>query len=188
MRAVILDGTNNASPMSASILQVLRQRLAVSDEFTLREMTIAHCLGCFGCWVKKPGECVIDDAGQSVARAVARSELVVFLTPVTFGGYSSQLKKAVDRLIPNILPYFTAIDGETHHLKRYSNYANLLAIGLQESPDSRSDQVFRRLVQRNAINLHCARNDTGVIDTNVNSTDKVQLLIDELLGQVGVKA
>ena len=26
--------------------------------FTLREIKLAHCIGCFGCWVETPGLCV----------------------------------------------------------------------------------------------------------------------------------
>jgi multimeric flavodoxin WrbA len=44
-----------------------------------------------------PGECVIKDAGCDVARDVSHSDLVILLTPMSFGGYSSELKKAVDR-------------------------------------------------------------------------------------------
>lgn len=68
------------------------------EPFILHDMEIHHW-GCFGCWVQTPGVCVIDDAGRDVARAVIQSDLAVFLIPVTFGGYSSELKKAVDRLI-----------------------------------------------------------------------------------------
>ena len=45
------------------------------------------------------------------------------------GGYSSELKNAVDHLIPNILPFFANVDGETHHKPRYKRYAKLLIPG-----------------------------------------------------------
>jgi len=46
------------------------------------------------------------------------SELVVLLTPITFEGYCSELKKAVDRVIPLILPYFLFVRHEVHHIRR----------------------------------------------------------------------
>jgi hypothetical protein len=51
-------------------------------------MKLAHCLGCFGCWLKTPGMCVEDDAGRQVARAIVQSDTTVLYTPATFGGYS----------------------------------------------------------------------------------------------------
>jgi len=43
-----------------------------------------------------------------------------FLTPITFGGYSSSLKKnGGSSKIQNVLPFFQQVNGETHHQKRY---------------------------------------------------------------------
>jgi len=33
--------------------------------FDLREMDIKYCIGCFGCWVKSPGECRSKDDSQT---------------------------------------------------------------------------------------------------------------------------
>jgi hypothetical protein len=120
----------------------------------LRELDVAPCRGCFACWVKTPGVCIIDDMGREIAKAVVQSDLVVYITPVTFGGYSSVLKKAVDRLIPLILPYFRLIDGEVHHVKRYERYPRLLGLGIAERADTESERVFRTVVERNGINMH----------------------------------
>ena len=73
---------------------------------------------------------MLQDGGHVVTRAFIQSDLAIFLTPVTFGGYSSQLKKAVDHLIPNILPFFRTVKGETRHHKRYAHYPNLLVLGV----------------------------------------------------------
>jgi len=48
-------------------------------------MQIAACVGCFGCWVKTPGNCVIDDYGRETTRKAIQSDLMVGLIPVTFG-------------------------------------------------------------------------------------------------------
>jgi len=50
-------------------------------------------MGCFGCWNKTPGTCVMKDDSAKIAKAVVNSDLLIFLTPITFGGYSSELKK-----------------------------------------------------------------------------------------------
>jgi hypothetical protein len=98
--------------------------------------------------------CRIDDTGRSVAASLINSDLVVYLTPVTFGGYSSELKKALDRSICLILPFFTRIDGEVHHQPRYECYPSLLGLGVLPAPDLEQERIFARLVERNAINLH----------------------------------
>ena len=168
-RALILDGglgdgedTRGAGVIAEDILRRAGWRVT---QLVLRETEIAPCLGCFGCWVETPGVCVVDDAGRDVARQMMQSDLLVCLTPMTFGGYSSELKKAVDRLIPNLLPLYRLAKGEVHHAKRYARYPRLIAIGL--CSDGRADpdeeELFETLVRRNAINLHAPAHATCVI-------------------------
>lgn len=96
-------------------LMCSKQMVRKSRHFPLREMKLAHCLGCFNCWVKTPGMCVEADAGRDIAKAVIRSDVAVLLTPVTFGGYSPELKKTFDRFIQLISPFFQMDHGEVHH-------------------------------------------------------------------------
>ena len=81
-------------------------------------------------------------------------DLLVFLTHVTFGGYSSELKKAVDRLIPLLSPFFVKIGREIHHRPRYPRYPPILGVGLLPVPDQEKEKIFRTLVERNAVNYH----------------------------------
>lgn len=121
---------------------------------TLRELDIEGCMGCYKCWTKSPGECVRDDPSRESSRRLIRSDVVVFLTPVTFGGYSSQLKKALDRMIPNISPMFMKVEGETHHKPRYDRYPKLFGLGVLNEADEEAEDIFAHLVGRNAINFH----------------------------------
>jgi hypothetical protein len=175
MNVVILDGSRDAQ--DGGILGRLAGALAdlghKTEILTLREKQIAPCLGCFGCWVKTPGECVVDDAGRDVARAIARCELLAYFTPVTFGGVSSELKKALDRMIPNISPFFARVSGETHHRTRYARPPRLLALGTLPAPDRAAEAVFKTLVERNALNLRSAHTAAAVVVRGAGDTDRV---------------
>ncbi len=165
MNAVVLDGSRNEQ--GQGIVTVLTAALAqagyATEVIALREKTIAPCKGCFGCWMHTPGECVIDDEGRQVARAVARCDLLVYFTPVTFGGVSSGLKKAVDRLIPNISPFFARVRGETHHQKRYAHCPSLIGLGTLPQPDRQAETLFKTLVEHNALNFRSPRTAAAVV-------------------------
>jgi multimeric flavodoxin WrbA len=165
MNAVVLDGSRNEQ--GQGIVAVLTGALAqagyATEVIALREKTIAPCKGCFGCWVKTPGECVIDDDGRAVARAAVRSDILVYVTPVTFGGFSSELKKAVDRLIPNISPFFARVRGETHHQRRYARSPSLIGLGVFPQPDREAEAVFKTLVEHNALNWRSPRTAAAVV-------------------------
>ena len=157
-RVVILDGCGlpdrDLAPVLEVLLDVLRLEGSQIETFRLREMKIAHCLGCFGCWLKTPGMCVDDDTGRQIAKAVIQSDVTVLFTPVTFGGYSPDLKKLVDHFIQLTSPYFQMDHGEVHHPPRYTRRPRLVTIGVQRHPNLHEAHIFRTLAGRNAINFH----------------------------------
>ena len=53
-------------------------QLGQVEVFKLREIKIADCLGCFGCWVKTPGRCVIDDAERGITKKLAHTDLKLY--------------------------------------------------------------------------------------------------------------
>jgi multimeric flavodoxin WrbA len=147
--------------------------------FPLAAMDIQPCRGCFSCWVKTPGRCIIHDDEEQILAATAASERVIWLTPVTFGGYAPELKKALDRIIPILLPFFTQVRGETHHPLRYPRQRRLLAIGTLRQDDAESEGVFRRLVGRNALNMGDVAADILVFSGDVALADMEKRLADQ---------
>jgi len=169
MNALILNGEESDGLSLNHISKSIKEELKANDfkveEILVKEKEIADCRGCFKCWVKAPGICIIDDYGREAAARLINSDLLIFLTPVVFGSYSYQLKKALDRMIPLISPYFKKIKGEIHHRKRYSKYPSILAVGIMEEIDEAQSQIFKELVQRNCINFHSPYFEAEVFDT-----------------------
>ena len=157
-KAIVLDGSRpgdeDLAPFLAILVDELRHSGIEIQTYTLRELKLGHCMGCFGCWIETPGICVQADAGHEIVQAMIRSEMTVLFTPVTFGGYSSELKKIVDRWIPLMLPYFGNYNGEIHHKPRYSRFPRLVGIGVQRDPNSEEARIFKAVVGRNAITVH----------------------------------
>ncbi|MGC9396190.1 MAG: NAD(P)H-dependent oxidoreductase [Anaerolineae bacterium] len=90
--------------------------------FTLRDLDIKFCTGCFGCWVKTPGQCVVKDASHDVCRAVINGDFLLWAAPLRMGFPDATLKKMMDKSIPLIHPYFEVVHGEAHHRPRYDRY------------------------------------------------------------------
>jgi len=155
---LVLDGSGSDDKDLPPILDVLSHTLKADGAqvraISLRDMKLAHCLGCFDCWVKTPGICVEADAGREIAKAIVRSDVTVFFTPVTFGGYSPELKKMVDRLVQIASPFFQLDHGEVHHPPRYEHLPRLVVVGVQRHANPQEAHIFKTLAGRNAINLH----------------------------------
>jgi multimeric flavodoxin WrbA len=190
--ALLLDGRRDDDPTLALAHDALVGGLAAGgwavDDWTLRDDKIAWCAGCFKCWTQTPGVCAHHDDGRTVAERWTHSDLVVFLTPVTFGGYSSELKKALDHVIPILQPFMQKRRGETRHPQRYARRRDLLVIGTvpagqAEGPDA---GTFRRLVERNTLNMEPPRWAVGVLESGAGDWE-VRVAVEALLAKVGVE-
>src|SRR5512134_1280881 len=139
-KALVLDGSREGDPLTPvavlGMVSALAGRGYRVQPVKLRELAIAPCTGCFGCWTRTPGECVFPDDSRDVLRSYIGSDVVVYATPVTFGGYSSLLKAALDRIIlPALDPRFTVRGGEVHHRLRYRRYPVTIGLGTLPAPD-----------------------------------------------------
>ena len=167
MKAAILDGSPANDNTGQRVYEALAAQFQAQgwevEHFILREKKIGNCAGDFFCWVRTPGICNVKDDNLAIAGALATSDLMVYLSPVTFGGYTSTLKRMVDHQIQNVSPFFGKINGETHHKKRYQKNPDFLAVGWMEQADAKSERIFRHLVQRNAVNWHAERYVSDVV-------------------------
>ncbi|MFP4476874.1 MAG: NAD(P)H-dependent oxidoreductase [Desulfatibacillaceae bacterium] len=187
MKAVILNGAEPGDQIAGMLHGILVTELSAAGweavPFILSDMSIQPCMGCFKCWTRTPGMCVMDDPSRELARAYMDSELAVLLTPVVFGGYGWHLKKALDRMICVVSPFFIQVEGETHHRTRYDRYPSLLGLGVMREADADEANVFTTLVQRNALNLHAPAVAAGLVVPGQGKdavTDNVRGLLSHL--------
>ena len=77
------------------------------------------CSGCFGCWNRTPGQCVIKDGYENMGYLIHHADEVHIISRYAYGGFSSAVKSVIDRCLGYVLPHFELVNGETHHKKRY---------------------------------------------------------------------
>jgi multimeric flavodoxin WrbA len=172
-KIMVLDGISHGENDRSLILDTLTDVLQKNSDqvkvFNPENLRLAHCIGCFGCWLETPGICRFKEpAYQEIFRAFMQSDIVIILSPVTFGGYSSPVKRIVERTVPVLLPYMAVYNGDIHHKPRYSKYPRLIGIGFQDKPDAAAADIFKLLVGRHAIDMHAPSYAAEVIDTNEN--------------------
>lgn len=153
---IISDGeyeTEALLRLDTMVRRVLADKGFTVTEKRLKEEELAFCRGCFGCWVKTPGECVVHDAMAELNRAVIQSDVAVYLSPIVFGQYSANIKSAVDRWLPNLLPFFiTRKDGATMHPARYETNPQFIIIGYGEDLTAEDARLFTDITVRHREN------------------------------------
>lgn len=173
MKITILNGNPDpANGQFEGYLSALEQALQAGQHSvsvqTLRDLNLRNCSGCFGCWVKTPGECVTPDDGPIVCRAVIQADFVLWAAPLKMGFPSATLKRMMDKSIPLIHPYFEVDNNEAHHRPRYAHYPRL---GLLLQKEAYTDPEDLRLVTdifcRTALNMKSRLEFSTTIDQPV---------------------
>jgi len=116
---------------------------------------ITHCLGCFHCWVKTPGKCVIDDDMKELLQIIMSSDIIVFATPLYVDNVTGIMKNFMDRLIPLADPYFEKDEGgECRHSSRSESVPKIAVISNCGFPEQSHFQVLKLLFKRIARNMN----------------------------------
>lgn len=138
-------------------VELLRENLEENhtvDYFPVAEMKMAHCQGCWDCWTKTPGICRLQDDGVEYLKSLINTELLLFASPVTAGFFTSETKKALDRFIPEALPYIEIHKGECHHIPRYPHRKSLGFILLdQKDIEPEAREIIDGYIDRVTLNM-----------------------------------
>ncbi len=158
LSALAVDEEHGPAALEA-VETALRERGHDVDTVDVAAARVAPCTGCGSCGLKTPGRCVVKDDMQEIFRQIVASDVLVLATPVRFGSYCAELKKAIDRFQPLMMPVYVVRNGEMHFRGRYDLPA-FLGVGLlQEAAgtgvdDDRTEgDAFRFLVGRLAVNI-----------------------------------
>jgi len=169
MKITILNGDiNNKRSGFTEYIEKLAKKFKENhsiDLFHLNKMNLHYCTGCWNCWVRTPGKCIINDDAENIFRSVINSDFIIFASPLMVGFTSSILKKITDRLIVLLHPYIKLNNGEQHHLKRYNKYPNFGLILEKESDTDNEDlDIVKDIYDRFSINFHCKMKYIKFID------------------------
>ncbi|KUO74889.1 MAG: flavodoxin [Desulfosporosinus sp. BRH_c37] len=150
-----------------------------TDMIELEAENLTFCMGCFGCWIKKPGECVINDRMAQINRSVMNSDVVIYLSPIIFGQFSPNIKNIIDRSLPNMLPFFeTRPDGSTMHPPRYDTYPRQIILGYGDEISDEDKQLFIDVTKKHRRNIE-------VLIYQETAENIVEVLNKMELGRVG---
>lgn len=118
MKVLVLNGSPRAE--RSNTLQLAKAFLEGFPNDTeieivhIARLNIKPCLGCFSCWTKTPGKCVINDDMQTLYTKIEAADVIVESFPLYFFGMPSGFKAAVDRCLPFMKTYLGTDDKDGH--------------------------------------------------------------------------
>ncbi len=66
---------------------------------------VKGCLGCFACWNKTPGKCVIKDGMGEILSKMIEADVIIWSFPLYYFSVPGDLKNLIDRQLPLALPF-----------------------------------------------------------------------------------
>ncbi len=160
MKIVLINGSprgrgSNTKIMAEAFLQGAQEAGAETVNVFLAEKKIQHCRGCFSCWLKTPGHCIIDDDMKSILAGSEGADILVLASPLYFDTISGMLKVFMDRLIVKGDPHFdkTANGESRHRNKPDEKTPRLLMLSNCGFPERSHFQALSHWVQRVTLNM-----------------------------------
>ena len=123
MRAMVLNGSPHRSEgstgrLSGALIDGMRSAGAHVEVLHVYDLEVEGCRGCFSCWIKAAGSCVIRDDMDRVLPRARDSKILVLATPVYCDGMTGPTKMVVDRMIPLVYGSAELRDGHMRHPQR----------------------------------------------------------------------
>lgn len=148
MKLLIHDLSGSAAETASACAEEKGWRVIADDG------SIRTCTGCFGCWVKTPGICVIRDRYGDMGELLAQSDEMVLVARCCYGSPSPFVKNVMDRSISYVLPDFIIKNKEMHHRRRYDKSLQVSAVFYGEDLTAAEKETAEKWVRAMAVNLY----------------------------------
>ena len=146
--------------------EILSPILSEDTQIIANNGKIKPCIGCFGCWTKMPGECVIKNDGYNhIGKMFGHASEIWVISECVYGSFSPFVKNVFDRSIGYLLPFFKIVNGEMHHRMRYDNKFTMKTYFYGDHISEDEKQTARGILAGNFINMGCSSDDILFFDS-----------------------
>jgi multimeric flavodoxin WrbA len=123
MRIIVINGSPKAE--NSNSMKLTRAFLegagAGGDAETIdvARLEIHPCRGCFGCWNKTPGRCLIKDGMSGVLDKIIAADVIIWSFPLYYFSVPGALKNLIDRQLPLATPFMSKENDGGGHPPRH---------------------------------------------------------------------
>lgn len=140
--------------MKVVISDINAERLPLTEDCKgfFPDKSSRRCIGCFQCWTRTPGQCVLHDGLEDVGTHLGNADSLVLISRCCYGSVSPEVKRALDRSISYVHPGFEVRAGELHHRRRYANKLAIRA-HIYGAATEAERETMRGILKANALNF-----------------------------------
>lgn len=122
MKILVLNGSpkgNSSNTMHLTHAFLDGAKWADAEIIDVAKANVNGCLGCFACWNKTPGKCIINDGMDEIIARMIVADVIIWSFPLYYFNVPGNLKNLIDRQLPLNLPFMTEGAGSGTHPPRY---------------------------------------------------------------------
>lgn len=122
MKVLVINGSPKVE--NSNTMYLTRAFLEGADWKDVETVNIASidikpCLGCFACWNKTPGKCIIQDDVSGILEKLIAADVIIWSFPLYYFSIPGPLKNLIDRQLPLNLPFMDSGNESGGHAARY---------------------------------------------------------------------
>lgn len=125
----------------------LQEKMLDVDYISLEDVEVKPCINCGGCTYKTYGKCVIRDDGDWIYPKLIKSDVQIYLTPITFGGYSFKTKRVLDKCALIMDSHYFVENRELVKGGMKGKQFKMLLIGVNQNTIEDEITAFHKLFQ-----------------------------------------
>ena len=155
----IYKGVEERNEKSENSIENKEKEIIISNDGEIR-----NCTGCFCCWIKNPGRCILKDGYENLAELYSKAEKITIISKCCYGTYSPFVKNVLDRSIPYLLPFFKLKNNEMHHTIRYKKKLLLEVYFYGKDLTELEKNTAEKTVKANCINLNVKKFNVSFLE------------------------
>ena len=126
MNILLINGSpkgknSNTYKLSTSFIEGIKSTAenVTLEELQVNKLELKSCIGCFSCWNKTPGKCVLKDDMSAVIDKILWADMIIWSFPLYYFNVPGNLKTLIDRQLPMVLPFMVQDAESGSHPGRY---------------------------------------------------------------------
>ncbi|MDY6800531.1 MAG: NAD(P)H-dependent oxidoreductase [Bacteroidota bacterium] len=134
------------------------QKKSVVVTYYLNQYSIKPCIGCFSCWINKPGECIyqFEDNFNQLAENLSDADIIVYAFPIYADNIPGVLKNYFDRSVSRAYPYMIeGINGVRHPRKHIHKNQSMVVFSICGFWEIKNFKPVKAFFNALAHNRHC---------------------------------
>lgn len=136
------QGESRSERLLLYLVDGMKQEKAQVEVINLREYNIKFCRGCYSCWTKTPGKCILkDDMSSDLFHRWMAADIVIYSSPLYYRGFVAQLKAFIERTLPSYKPFMKS-NGEKTSLPPRVKFPDFVVLSVAGFPELSEFQLL----------------------------------------------